>query len=75
MFEVNLPNHVTKIMVVPLQGTVVDAVKPMIIKHHYRLDILELRYAHNLKVSSMLLFLFSYIEHGRAWNQDELTLN
>lgn len=50
MFEVNLPNKVTKIMAVPPEGTVSDAIKPVLTKHGYDLDIMELHFANNLKV-------------------------
>jgi hypothetical protein len=53
VFEVNLPNKVTKIMAVPPQGTVSDAIKPVLSKHAYNLDIMELHFANNLKVSSV----------------------
>ena len=50
VFEVNLPNKVTKIMEVPAGGTVEQAIQPVLKKHGYSLDIMELRFANNLKV-------------------------
>lgn len=50
VFEVNLPNKVTKIMAVPPRGTVSDAIKPVLTKHGYDLEIMELRFANNFKV-------------------------
>lgn len=53
VFEVILPNKVTKIMAVPPHGTVGDAIKPVLIKHGYILGIMELRFANNFKVSKI----------------------
>ena len=50
MFEVNLPNKVTKIMEVPPKGTVRDAIQPVLKKHGYTFDIMELRFANTFKV-------------------------
>ena len=52
VFEINLPNKVTKIMAVPPRGTVKDAIKPVLKKHGYSFDIMELRFANNFKVSA-----------------------
>lgn len=51
VFEVNLPNKVTKIMAVPQQGTVRDAIRPVLAKHGYNLDIMELHFANTFKVT------------------------
>lgn len=52
VFEVNLPNKVTTIIEVPPEGTVDQAIQPVLKKHGYSLDIVELRFANNLKVTS-----------------------
>ena len=51
VFEINLPNKVTKIMAVPPRGTVKDAIQPVLKKQGYSFDIMELRFANNFKVS------------------------
>ncbi len=50
VFEVNLPNKVTKIMEAPKEGTVRDTIRPVLKKHGYNLDIMELRFANNFEV-------------------------
>ncbi len=52
VFEVNLPNKVTKIMRVPDKGTVRDAIQPVLKKYGYDFDIMELRFANNFQVSA-----------------------
>lgn len=60
VFEVNLPNKVTKIMAVPQGGTVRDAVRPVVTKYGYNVDIMELRFAKNFEVQDIL---------GREYNE------
>ncbi|KAL5471520.1 hypothetical protein EMCRGX_G029643 [Ephydatia muelleri] len=49
IFEINLPNRVTKIMEVPSKGTIKDAITPLFKKHGYSFDIMELRFANTLR--------------------------
>jgi hypothetical protein len=51
IFEVNLPNKVTKIMEVPKKGTVREAISPVLKKNNYSLDVMDLKFADTLKVS------------------------
>ena len=51
IFEVNLPNKVTKIMEVPKRGSVREALQPVLKKNNYSLDVMELKFADTLKVS------------------------
>ena len=51
VFEVNLPNKVTKIMQVPEKATVREAIQPVLKKYGYDFDIMELRFANNFRVS------------------------
>ena len=51
VFEINLPNKVTKILAVPPRGTVKDAIQPVLKKQGYSFDIMELRFANNFRVS------------------------
>ena len=53
IFEVNLPNKVTKIMEVPKKGTVREAIQPVLKKNNYSLDVMDLKFADTLKVCSM----------------------
>ena len=50
IFEVNLPNKVTKIMEVPKKGTVREAIDPILKKNSYSLDVMDLKFADTLKV-------------------------
>ena len=52
VFEINLPNKVTKILAVPPRGTVKDAIQPVLKKQGYSFDIMELRFANNFRVST-----------------------
>ena len=58
IFEVNLPNKVTKIMEVPKKGTVRDAIGPVLKKNNYSLDVMDLKFADTLKVESWWLTPF-----------------
>ena len=60
VFEINLPNKVTKIMAVPSRGTVKDAIQPVLKKHGYSFDIMELRFANNFKVSVVVASSFAW---------------
>ena len=51
VFEVNLPNKVTKIMQVPDKATVGEAIQPVLKKYGYDFNIMELRFANNFRVS------------------------
>ena len=63
IYEVNLPNKVTKIMEVPKRGSVRDAIAPVLKKHSYSLDVMELKFADTLKVcySCMELLMYMYM--------------
>ena len=50
IFEVNLPNKVTKIMAVPKKGTVREAIDPVMKKNNYSLEVMDLKFADTLKV-------------------------
>ena len=50
IFEVNLPNKVTKIMEVPKKGSVREAIQPVLKKNNYSLDVIDLKFADTLKV-------------------------
>ena len=50
IFEVNLPNKVTKIMEVPKKGSVRDAINPVLKKNNYSLEVMDLKFADTLKV-------------------------
>ncbi len=60
VFEVNLPNKVTKIMQVPDRGTVRDAIQPVLKKYGYSFDIMELRFAQNFRVSFAIIRLTGF---------------
>lgn len=51
VFEVNLPNKVTKIMQVVDNVTVRQAIQPVLRKYGYTFDMMELKFANTLKVS------------------------
>ena len=50
----NLPNKVTKIMEVPKKGTVREALHPVLKKHNYSLDVMDLKFADTLKVCTYI---------------------
>ena len=50
IYEINLPNKVTKIMATPMKGTVRRAIEPTLKTHGFSLDIMELRFANTFKV-------------------------